>query len=711
MSVPRAARALVIAAALVLVAGPHAAGAFGISLTPSDAQVWVAGRQIPFAHLGIAYGDPVAPVDDPGVTAMLAAVAARADWQPGTRFVAVTRGDGKLVTFALGSNAVSVDGTPVSMPFAPFTDDERYYLPLLPLARALGLAVRGFHAGYVFVPQIVDVAPRAAAERTSVIEILGSAPLAWRSDYEANERSRTLRLTFAGFGTAVDLTGVASSPPVASLAIAQTGPPGYPSTTITIGLMKDAKFAARRTGLGVDLQLIVAPSESALRARTVAALVDGGPRAIVDQTATPAPPAPQPTASPIPATPTPAASSQPSPLPAESGQVEPGGVATAEPLGPESPGASSTPGAAGSTVAPSTPMPEQKITDVAIEEVATGSRILLTLTGPVTFEWHRLGDPDDRYWLDIHGATLVGPARTLTSALPFIKEIKVSQHAIAPDRIVRVAITPSQAIDVRAGAIEGEPNVLGVEIENQPPSPDESMAGASAIGMTVAITTPAASTAPTPSTEPAPTDPDLIVIDPGHGGNDPGSLNPAYGLTESHLTLAIAQRLAADLKHAGWQVTLTRDGDYEVGDPDGTDAQELQARCDVANAAGARLFVSVHINASVSSSPNGTTTYYWRPADRAFAQTVQTALVASLGTTDDGVKREEFYVIHHTVMPAILVESAYLSNPHDATLLTDTTFLYKIADGIAQGIGDYTGGPPAAVGQKHDSNDRAGARR
>ncbi|HXW77777.1 MAG TPA: stalk domain-containing protein, partial [Candidatus Eremiobacteraceae bacterium] len=133
MSLPRAARTLVIAAALVLVAWPYAAGAFGISLTPSDAQVWVAGREISFAHLGIAYGDPVAPVDDPGVTAMLAAVAAHADWQPGTRFVAVTRGDGRLVTFALGSNAVSVDGTPVSMPFAPFTDDERYYLPLLPL--------------------------------------------------------------------------------------------------------------------------------------------------------------------------------------------------------------------------------------------------------------------------------------------------------------------------------------------------------------------------------------------------------------------------------------------------------------------------------------------------------------------------------------------------------------------------------------------------
>ena len=210
----------------------------------------------------------------------------------------------------------------------------------------------------------------------------------------------------------------------------------------------------------------------------------------------------------------------------------------------------------------------------------------------------------------------------------------------------------------------------------------------------------AAASSPSPSAAPGPTKGDLIVIDPGHGGTDPGSLNRAYGLTESTLTLAIAHRLEANLKRQGWNVTLTRDGNYDVGDPQGPDKQELQARCDVANVSGARLFVSIHINASVSSAPNGATTYYWHPQDRALAEAIQNEMVAAMGITDDGVKRNNFYVIHHTVMPSILVEVAYLSNPHDATLLAQSAFLDKIAAGIARGIGDFTGGPLSPVSQR-----------
>jgi N-acetylmuramoyl-L-alanine amidase len=231
-----------------------------------------------------------------------------------------------------------------------------------------------------------------------------------------------------------------------------------------------------------------------------------------------------------------------------------------------------------------------------------------------------------------------------------------------PDQVVRVSITPTQPIDVRVGTVAGAPDQLGIEIENQPPAPDAPIAG---IGNTL-VTAQASAPPSTQPALPARTDPTLIVIDPGHGGSDPGSLNPAYGLTESHLTLDIAQRLEADLKHQGWRVVMTRDGDYDVGDPNGSDAQELQARCDVANAAGARLFVSVHINSSVSSAPNGGTTYYWHPADRALAETVQNDMITSSGIAGDGVIRNNFYVIHHTMMPSILVEVAYLSNAHDA---------------------------------------------
>ena len=684
-----------VLACATLVVAPNAptSAAVGVPFTASQAQVWVAGRQIAFAHLAIAYGDPVAPVDDPGMQTMLAAVAARSSWQPGTRFVAITRADGKLVTFTVGSNAVAVDGAPASMPFAPFSSGSDLYLPLLPLARALDLGVRGFHAGYVFVPQIAAVTPIYDGRRM-IVRISASAPLSWHSALQGARGHQQLTLAFDGFGT--DATGVhpIRSTVASAARVEESGPPGYPTTTVTISLKPGAMYQAHRSGSGAAVDVVLARDQALLRAAP--ASTPSSVHVAVTPLAT-APPrdirtTPSPTATPEPVS---TSTEMPSPQSSASGAA---GVPTAEPLGPgASPQASGQPSPAGS---PSPAMQEQKITDVSVAQTPDGTRITLTLTGPVNFEWHRLADPDNRYWLDIDDAMLVGPAQTLTSKLAFIKEIKVSQHLLVPDKVVRVSIQPSQAIDVRVGTIVGSPNQLGIEIESQPPSPDAPTAGT---GTTIGAAGPSPSASPNTPAPAAPMKSNLIVIDPGHGGSDPGSLNTEYGLTESNLTLAISRRLASDLKHQGWQVELTRDGDYDVGDPKGPDAQELQARCDVANAAGARMFVSVHINSSVSSAPNGATTYYWHPQDRAFAESVQNDMVAAMGVTDDGVIRNNFYVIHHTVMPSILVEVAYLSNPHDATLLAQSAFLDKIAAGIARGIGDFTGGPLAPLGQSSGS--------
>jgi len=667
--------------------------ALGPAVTPTRAQVWVLGRQIAFAHLGITYGDPVTQIDDPGLHAMLAAVGARSSWQPGTRFVAITRGDGKLITFTLGSDAVSIDGVPVAMPFAPFNSGSELYLPLVPLAKALDLGVRGFRGGYVFVPQIVSVTPRREGSVT-IVRIEGSAPLTWHSSYANSARAHTLTVSFPGFGT--DNAGSQSI--AVGLAtgadVSESGPPGFPTTAVSISLKHTALFASRRVGGGAAVDVVIARDSAQLHAATPASTPSSVHVAVTPLQTPPSLPKNTP-AAPTPVPPNPSPPVEPTAT-TSSPAIVPSGVATAEPLGAgASPPVASSSASPGPLSASTPPLTTQKITDVSVAEAPSGTRITLTLTGPVAFEWHRLGDPDDRYWLDIDRAILVGPAQTVLSKLAFIKEIKVSQHALDPDQVVRVSITPTQAIDVRVGTIAGSPNQLGIEIENQPPAPDAPLAG---IGNTF-VTAQASSPPSTQPALPARTDPTLIVIDPGHGGNDPGSLNTGYGLTESHVTLAIAERLEADLKHQGWHVVMTRDGDYEVGPPDGTDAQELQARCDVANAAGARIFVSVHINSSVSSAPNGGTTYYWHPTDRALAQTVQNDMITASGITDDGVIRNNFYVIHHTTMPSILVEVAYLSNPHDATLLARQSFLDQVAAGIARGIADFTGGPPGPVGQ------------
>ena len=183
-----------------------------------------------------------------------------------------------------------------------------------------------------------------------------------------------------------------------------------------------------------------------------------------------------------------------------------------------------------------------------------------------------------------------------------------------------------------------------------------------------------------------PTNPRLIVIDPGHGGSDRGTIHG--GVAEADLTLDLAKRLRDILLARGWQVKLTHDTDVDVFAPNDEAHQELQARVDVANKAGARLFISIHVNAFINSGPYGTTTYISKPDDVAFARIVERSLAAD-GTKDDGIVKSHLYVTLHTKMPAVLVETAFLSNPNDYALLTSPAWRQKVAQELADGIAQY----------------------
>ncbi|HEV2038099.1 MAG TPA: N-acetylmuramoyl-L-alanine amidase, partial [Candidatus Eremiobacteraceae bacterium] len=556
----------------------------------------------------------------------------------------------------------------------------------------LGLAERRFHGNYAFSPQILSVQRRIGLHRT-IVEIEASAPLAWRSAYSARAKHETLTLTFPGFANAASSKLNLGGREAKAATIAQQGPPGYPITSLTIDLMHRVKFAAHRMSEGSTLDLVLARNEGDLTLSAPVATPSVQTSRIPKAAAT-GPASAAPTVVPIACCPPVAiavatVTTMRKPSAGPSAAPVPTAVPAPEVTDNGASPASSSPSAEASAITPSpSPSPLERITDVSVTEAPDISRVTLTVTGPVSFEWHRLAPPDNRFWVDISQAALVGPARDIAVKLPAVRSVKISQHLITPDHVVRLIIDPLQPVDVVIGAIEGAPNQLGVEIRANAPAADAAASGVGAL--------PVSSQTPHPvvAITPGPPHPNLVIIDPGHGGNDPGAINGQYGLVESHLTLAIAQRLKVNLERAGWRVVLTRDGDYEVGDPAGDDHQELQARCDIANAAGARLFISVHINSSFSSGPSGLTTYFWRPSDRALAQMIQNATVRTSGAGDDGVKRENFYVIHHTVMAAILVENAYLSNAHDATLLSQPGFLDRLAAGIAQGVKDYTGGPP-----------------
>ena len=172
-----------------------------------------------------------------------------------------------------------------------------------------------------------------------------------------------------------------------------------------------------------------------------------------------------------------------------------------------------------------------------------------------------------------------------------------------------------------------------------------------------------------------------IMLDPGHSGPcEPGAC--AGAVTEAAVVLAIARLAAARLRERGHTVRLTRAGDI---DDDG-----LRWRAELANDWGADLFLSLHANSFADPAAHGTEAWYFPGSRRGIrlARRIQHAIVRRLHTADRGVKPAAFTVLAATECPAVLVETAFLSNPADRALLTDpvrqTDFAAAIAEAVAK---------------------------
>jgi N-acetylmuramoyl-L-alanine amidase len=140
---------------------------------------------------------------------------------------------------------------------------------------------------------------------------------------------------------------------------------------------------------------------------------------------------------------------------------------------------------------------------------------------------------------------------------------------------------------------------------------------------------------------------------------------------------------------------MTRETDVDVYQPNDSARDELQARDNIANHAGARLFVSIHCNAYINAGPNGTTVYYSKPSDVALAGALDRALdEADLGTKDDGTIKSRFWVTLHADMPAALIETAFETNPSDAEKLESPRWRQQLAQAIADGIDQYAQAHP-----------------
>ena len=214
-----------------------------------------------------------------------------------------------------------------------------------------------------------------------------------------------------------------------------------------------------------------------------------------------------------------------------------------------------------------------------------------------------------------------------------------------------------------------------------------------------------------------------VVIDPGHGGTDPGAIGRT-GATEKQLTLELSKMLAGRLRAAGYEVLLTREDDRTIS---------LQERTDFANRVDADLFLSVHINSARNRNLRGFETYYldlandpaaretaarengsgqagsmadlgatlqhivnneFRGASSELAASIQDSLVMHVsksyqGVHDLGVKTAPFSVLVGAKMPAVLIETSFVSNEQEEGWLKTTAYRSQLAEAIEIGLQAY----------------------
>ena len=179
----------------------------------------------------------------------------------------------------------------------------------------------------------------------------------------------------------------------------------------------------------------------------------------------------------------------------------------------------------------------------------------------------------------------------------------------------------------------------------------------------------------------------IIVVDPGHGGSNPGAV--ANGVRESDVNLSVGLKLKERLEKDGAKVIMTRDTDRKVNSKGTTLGEELASRVTIASQNNADIFVSIHANYNPNSSIKGAMTFYHNNRSKDLAQKIQNGLIAETGADNKGIETASFHVIRNTVMPSVLVETGFLSNAAEAKLLSNNNYQNSIANGIYSGIVRY----------------------
>ena len=379
-----------------------------------------------------------------------------------------------------------------------------------------------------------------------------------------------------------------------------------------------------------------------------------------------------------------------------------------------------------------------RLEEIRRERLPDAVRVTIAVDREVGFSSDRLTDPS-RLFFDLRGTEAFPTLRNATIAFShdndIVREVRLGRH---PNQVTRVVLDTEDAESCHTFTLY-EPFRLVIDCQRGlvPPA-DLETAETGSVPLTVSGGGPVeVFEGETEAASPPAANSDgvfsvarqlglgvsRIVIDPGHGGHDPGAR--AGGLAEADLVLDIALRLERRLNAArpGLDVVLTRRDDQYV---------PLEERTTLANHVGADLFLSIHANASDNLAARGVETYFLDftgdPAaeslaarenvaglatmqqldglleaiaanskldeSRNFAHTVQTSILGKLrevdpGVPDLGVKQAPFVVLIGARMPSVLSEVSFLTNAHDARLLSTDDYRDRIADALFDGIQRY----------------------
>ncbi|MEW6429071.1 MAG: N-acetylmuramoyl-L-alanine amidase [Thermodesulfobacteriota bacterium] len=355
-----------------------------------------------------------------------------------------------------------------------------------------------------------------------------------------------------------------------------------------------------------------------------------------------------------------------------------------------------------------------RVADIRYGTTAYYSRVTIETTAPVSFQENILpktADGRQRLYLDLAGSRL---ENRLAATIPvndgLLQQIRSAQHS--PDT-VRVVFDTTSFSDYRI-TTENEPFRIFVDVWGEGKGKEQLQREVCKL---------------VPQQQPSLVQQlglqaRRIILDPGHGGKDPGAIN-RQGMKEKDITLSVAQRVAAKLQaQGGYEVFLTRNCDEYLS---------LEARTEIANRKQADIFVSLHVNSADSPDLRGIETYYLSLAtspeemraastenataqgalsdlqailsdlmmnskineSARLAESIQDNMVTGLGRqypgiTNLGVKKAPFIVLIGAQMPAVLIEIAFMSNPVEAQRLRDIAYLDTTADKIVRGISGYS---------------------